>query len=529
MRRQQQGGNSLSQRSKLRNTTGATKLPDIHSPRGRSSAVVTPAIARRSKSLFEGHVDRRTARSKKNANSTNSLSAGKAPNLKRKNARADLQPPKGKEASKKVQTKIDFATGRVLFPVESGGKTQYFPLESEATPNERRFGSFVSDASVKKDATNSLIEGGDSVNDVINQRQLFASTTANGKKEYLPSESDANALELASGKYIPDAQLESPSIAQGLLDTDINKKKQKLRYDFTKQRNLFAVRSKDGKDIYLPQKSKATTVELKRGLYVDDSEVSKKIDLGPATAMTKDKPRYDISKGRKVYGVKDKDGKTKYLPRASDASDFERARGLFIDDAVVDTHEKQRLRTALADKSADYMLRRAQRANKLAAGTTSKNIDNSRETISYAKDGTPIWDGFTPPEVSYEKQRETLKKLHSTYDIAKKRMLYPAEIAKGKIKYLPLLEDASNIERIRGLYVSFVPPEPLENFLKDNVQRGDIAPRNFTTQAGELKAYALNDIEQAFENAPSLILRSAKYVSNVARESSVLQQQRVNG
>lgn len=235
-------------------------------------------------------------------------------------------------------------------------------------------------------------------------------------------------------------------------------------------------------------------------------------------------PRYDIGKGRKVYAVKTKDGDTLYLPRESEANGLERARGVFIPDDTVDQHERKRRRTALQDNSADLAQRRAQRASKLPGGMARKP-NTSPEPVSRANDGTPLWDGFSPPSVSDEKQRQTLAKLRPKYDLGKGRILYPTETAQGKIEYLPLLEDASHRERIRGLYAAFVPLEPLEDFLANAETQNQIARQTFATPRGDVRAFAQEDISTLFEQAPTLVLRSAQLVSDSAREIPELQQQ----
>ena len=366
------------------------------------------------------------------------------------------------------------------------------------------------------DAVNTVIPAAKSVHDVIGQRTLFATENADGKKEYLPKESDATALELSRGKYISDTDVEAPSVGNTILNN------KKLRYDFTQQRNLFATQATDGSTVYLPQKSKATTVELKKGQYVDDSEISAKLNLGSADSMSNEKPRFDFSKRRKIFAVKNKDGDTIYLPRESDASELELARGLFIEDDIVDQHEQKRLRTALKNDSAEHGLRRAQRADILAGGVNSKNLATQPEPVSISTDGTRLWDGYSTPEVSHAKEQETLKELRPKYDLGRGRMLYPTETAKGKVDYLPLQEDASNNERIRGLYATFVPPEPLSTFFEN---QQDLNQESFETNLGEVKAYTQEEIDIAFENAPKLVLRSANLVSEVARQTPQLQQQ----
>ena len=481
-----------------------------------------PPILTRNKgtrNLLSGRHEARRARADATADIIGQ--ANKPASIKKSKAFRDLNSPSvnkqgGENASSTVRTKRDFVTGRTLFPVESGGKTQYFPLASKATPQERKRGAFVDDASVKMDAVNMLIPVADSVHDVIGQRTLFATENADGKKEYLPKESDATALELSRGKYIADTDVEAPSVGNTILDN------KKLRYDFTQQRNLFATQATDGSTVYLPQKSKATAVELKKGQYVDDSEISAKLNLEPKDSMSNEKPRFDFSKRRKIFAVKNKDGDTIYLPRESDASELELARGLFIEDHIVDQHEQKRLRTALKNDSAEHALRRAQRADILSGGVNSKNLAAQPEPVSISTDGTRLWNGYSTPEVSHAKEQETLKELRPKYDLGRGRMLYLTETAKGKVDYLPLQEDASNNERIRGLYATFVPPEPLSTFLEN---QQDLNQESFETNLGEVKAYTQEEIDIAFENAPKLVLRSANLVSEVARQTPQLQQQ----
>ncbi|GAB4384354.1 MAG: hypothetical protein Kow00121_47700 [Elainellaceae cyanobacterium] len=388
-----------------------------------------------------------------------------------------------------------------------------------------------SDKAGKKDPVNTLLDltslKQPSVYDVGKGRTLFATETADGKREYLPRESEASEQELGLGKYVPDKAVEVPP-KNG---KPINK--EPLR-DFATGRTLFATKAtnnkKDGKKYdYFPRKSEATALELSQGRYVDDDDISAKAPLGEQHAMSNRPPKYDLGKGRKVYAVKipgdnTKPDQTIYLPRKGDASGMELAKGLFIPDDVVANHESQRRRTALRDDGADVAQRRAQRAAKLPAGVNRKE-DQPPVPVREAEDGTKLWDGFTPPEVSEEKQQETLKNLKPRYDIGKRRMLYPAETFQGKVKYLPLHRDASDEEKFLGLYAAFVPPEPLEEFLANAEAQGEIVRQSFVTKRGEVKAFKEKDIKKALEQAPILVLRSAQIVSDSARQIPELQQQ----
>nr|VFK63834.1 MAG: hypothetical protein BECKUNK1418G_GA0071005_10385 [Candidatus Kentron sp. UNK]VFK70944.1 MAG: hypothetical protein BECKUNK1418H_GA0071006_10445 [Candidatus Kentron sp. UNK] len=500
---QRQRGGAASRASSSRPSPGTLT-------RGRANAMASPGrpVARQA---------RANAMAGANADST-SPKVARPPALQRSNATRDLHKKAGQKADKTKKPKTDFATGRTLFPVDRGnGKIDYLPMASEASDHERGKELFVSDDSIEKPPVNTLSEGGKSTRDFSTGRTVFATKNPDGKTEYLPKQSDATPLELSRGKYVSDGDVEAPSKAGEVLDG------KRPRYEFATGRNLFATKNADGKTEYLPKKSEATARELKDGRYVADNAISQKAPLGAANAMTNKKPKYDLFKGRKVYAVVTGDGKTRYLPRESDASDLERMGGLTIPDDVVDGHEKRRRRTALKGDNADHKLRRAQRAAKRAGAITSRP-DRPIVPITRAKDGKEIWDGESLPEVSEENQRETLKKFKPKYDLFKGRMLWPTETAKGKIEYLPLRDDATNDERIDGRYAAFAPPEPLEEFLQDLEDQDTIQRRTFDTEQGEVKAYAREAIEDAFESAPILVLRAAGLVEGAARETPRLRQ-----
>lgn len=433
----------------------------------------------------------------------------------------------GKMALHRKKTKIDFATGRTLFPVDvGGGNIEYMPLASEANDIERERGLFVSRESVRAEPVNTfpantLAKDLRSSKDIVSGRTLFETTNADGKREFLPIESDASALELASGKFIPDKQIKAESSAR-LLDYNDDNSIGRLIYDVTGGRNLFAVAMQDGGIRYLPSESDATASELQQGLYVKKEQISQKVDLSPAVSLTNERPRYDLGKGRKVYPVKDIDGKTIYLPSRQDADGLELSRGLFIEDDIVVDHQRKRRRTALKNDDADIALRRAQRADRLFGGVTANNIDTAPEPVTEAEDGTLIWDGFTLPAISTEKQQQVLTQLQPRYDLGRGRMVYPTETAKGEIKYLPLERDATVAERINQYYAAFVPREPLQNFLQNLEANGDLQRQHFDTDLGQVKAYAREAIAKAFNEAPQLTLRSAKMVSDAARLTSAL-------
>jgi len=367
-----------------RNTQSAADS-EIASPT-RSPATLTRSQGRRNQSPERSQA--RQARVDASANPNSPPKISKPAALKQQSTSQEPNNTNGKQASK-GKPKRDFATGRTLFPVESGSKTQYLPITREATSRERRLGLFVANDSVQKDAVNTLLDPATvepaSVRDFNTGRTLFATETADGKREYLPKESEATALELSQSKYLPDAQVEAPPIGNEVLN-------KRPLFEFNGQRNLFATKATDGSIEYLPKKSDATAFELSQGRYINDGEISLKAPLGAENAMSKRKPRYDIGKGRIIYG-------------------------------------------------------------------------------------------------------------------------------KGKIEYLPLLEDASNSERIFGLYAAFVPLEPLQDFLANVEDQNQIARQSFATERGEVITYSQEDIDAAFEQAPTLVLRSAKLVIDSDRQT----------
>ncbi len=455
---------------------------------------------------------------------SSSPTVGKPPGLRGKDASRDVSQTQLKP-DKDGKPTYHLGKGRMLYPVTQGGETKYFPIERDASDAEKDSGAFIKDDDISKAPVNKLAKPGEAKfptsRDFARGRTLFPTTTVdkNGKTvvEYLPKRDDATAQELSQGKYVPNEAVEKDSIAKKVLDRPPT-------YHFGRGRNLFAVETADGRK-YVPKKSDATAEELASGFYVEDDAISSKAPLGAAYAMSNNAPRYDIGTGRKLYGVIIPDGKTPYLPLESEASDREKLSGYFIPDRVVADHERKRRRTAMKDDSADHALRRAQRADKLAGGVTRSNIDTPPRPVREAKDGTELWDGFSLPEVSRDKQRETLSKLRPRYELGKGRMVYPTEMANGDIVYLPLARDASPQERVRGFYAAFVPLEPLSQFLERDDIIDDIAPQKFETEEGEVLAYAEADIKRAFEDAPQLVLRSAQFVSDVARDTPELQQQ----
>ncbi|NJR38056.1 MAG: hypothetical protein HC781_03385 [Leptolyngbyaceae cyanobacterium CSU_1_4] len=266
--------------------------------RGRSEARRARADARASKPPAASPQVNKPATLKRQNASRDLVQSKAQSNAPSNNAPSNNAPSKspthGKRARAAGQPKVDFATGRTLFPVESGGKTEYLPIASEATPHEQKLGLFVETDSVKRDAVNKPLDPATakpaSLQDYGTDRTLFATENTNGNREYLPKESEATALELSQGKYVPDDQVELPSVGNSVLDKP-------PRFDWNGQRTLFATQAANGKIEYLPKRSEATALELSQGRYVKDDQISAKAPIGAENAMSPLKPRYDLGKG----------------------------------------------------------------------------------------------------------------------------------------------------------------------------------------------------------------------------------------
>ena len=149
------------------------------------------------------------------------------------------------------------------------------------------------------------------------------------------------------------------------LKTQKSKTDQKPKIDIVTGRLLFPVTDDKGKTSYLPIESEATPHEQKRGLFISDSTIQKDA-LSTLLANGKEKPRYDLGKGRMVFPVKTQDGKVIYLPSESSADASEKMRGLYIPDEIINQYERTRRRTATANDNPDQELHRAERASKAA-------------------------------------------------------------------------------------------------------------------------------------------------------------------
>ncbi|WP_299462928.1 hypothetical protein [uncultured Microscilla sp.] len=126
-------------------------------------------------------------------------------------------------------------------------------------------------------------------------------------------------------------------------------KGKKPKYDIGKGRSVYPSKDENGKTVYLPTESDASDLEKAKGLFVSDEDA-----LGdkPGKELVKDgKPKFDIGKGRSIYPSNNAKGKTVYLPKKSEATDAEKRAGLFVDDAAAEGDAKgQSLQAGLKPK-----------------------------------------------------------------------------------------------------------------------------------------------------------------------------------
>ncbi len=146
--------------------------------------------------------------------------------------------------------------------------------------------------------------------------------------------------------------------------------------------------------------------------------------------------------------------------------------------------------------------------------------DVKARPFEQAKDGTELWDGSTIPELSQSVVKDVLKKQTPKYDLGKGRMVYPVENPEGgEPLYLPLPEDATDLEKSKGIFVSIVPEKSLAEFVKEKLEA-----KRYEVDGGAIEAISVEEIKKAFEAEPKLILRAQHQLDAQARQNEVLQQ-----
>ncbi|OJJ19149.1 hypothetical protein BKI52_20255 [marine bacterium AO1-C] len=205
-----------------------------------------------------------------------------------------------------------------------------------------------------------------------------------------------------------------------------------------KGRNLYPTLNKQGKTIYLPQKSDATPSELRKGQFVKDVDIGKEVAAGIP-------PKEDRVRGRNLYPITGTDGTIIYLPQKSDATPAELLKGQFVKDvdvgkeAIVGEAPKpdrwfkgrKLYPTAGLDGKTVYLPQQSEATpSELLKGQFVKDVDAGKEMLN----------GVDPKPDRWFKGRN----------------LYPTLDEQGKTIYLPQKSDATPAERLKRNYVKDV-------------------------------------------------------------------------
>lgn len=427
-----------------------------------------------------------------------------------------------------LSPKTDLAKNRTVYAtVNSDGKTEFLPAESDASDSEKKRGLFIKDSAIEKlrpDSVSKKLTSDPPKYDLAKGRKVYGSERVNADgdtvKEFLPRKSDATQTEIDSGFFVDDALIKA-NAADGTPNKLNNSKRPK--YDLGKGRTVYPTTfvNADGQSVtqYFPRESEASNSERADGLFVKDNDADDFDDQRAIAAEFKvnaDDPEYqklrdarakkragfnrkssdskaDLGRSRRVYPAEVEPGVIKYLPLKSETTPQELRLGLFVED--VD----------FPDQNA-----------KDAQGRQ----DVSKAPIDTADDGTELWTSSDLPELDSSTERDILSKLKPRYDLGFQRMIYPTETGPNKVEYLPLREDATREELARGIYITFAPDQPVAQFLREN------APAQEFNIGGEvLKAHRQEDVDAAFDRVEAFVLRSQNYQKELLENNPAIQQE----
>jgi len=457
---------------------------------------------------------------------------------------SSVDPPakEGKEAVKDGKPRKDLGKDRSVYPVkDDNGKTIYLPKESDATEAEKERGLFVKDDSAGPPPKEGkeAVKDGKPRKDLGKGRDVFPVKNDKGKTVYLPRESEATDFEKANGLFVKDSSISEPPLPAARAAI----KDKKPKYDLGKGRSIYPAKDEKGNTAYYPKASEATDEEKEKGHFVKDEDVATPEEKWQSVQGAK--PKYDLGKGRHTYPAKDAEGNLVYLPKAEDATDFEKENNLYLFDERLADHEAEdripegetqerimaraertqrlqqigpaappspdsaeRLLFAVTQASGEVVYLPKQKdatTEEIAdgrfisdkeAGLQQGKPDLSRKPLSQAADGTQLWDGQSLPPPTEAQQKALLGSLKPIFDPDSGRMLYPVEVEEVT-QYLPLAEDATPEEIIEGAYASFATEQPIEDFVLQNI--GD---QTYEMEGGSIAAVALEDFTTAFAEAP---------------------------
>lgn len=353
---------------------------------------------------------------------------------KKANAISELRPQSPKNPV------YDVLKGRnVYLTTDGNGKQRFVPKESNATAKEKAKGLFIKDSTIIKKGKNALSKDAQPKLDSTG-RNTYPVKGEDDTTQYLPKESDATQEEKNLGQYVEESSLNSPVKAKQASEGGLP-----IR-DLGKGRKVYATRSEDGDQIFLPREQDATSYEKRKGLFVTNESAAMQTQ---GKQMAEGKPIRDVGKNRMAYPTASTDGEIVFYPRQSEATPNEIKRGQFVtDESVKDQTEKKARPKEEAKYNKDknrfeypyedqegkitYLPKEDEATDKEKAQgqyVNNKSTENPADQWTLVADGKPKYEA--------------------------NRYLYPVTDTAGNIAYLPIATEATARELENGLYLSF--------------------------------------------------------------------------
>jgi len=353
---------------------------------------------------------------------------------KKANAISELRPQSPKNPV------YDVLKGRnVYLTTDNNGKQRFVPKESEATAKEKAKGLFIKDSTIIKKGKNALSKDAQPKLDSTG-RNTYPVKGEDDTTQYLPKESDATQEEKNLGHYVEESSLNSSVKAKQASEGGLP-----IR-DLGKGRKVYATRSEDGDQIFLPREQDATSYEKRKGFFVTNESAAMQTQ---GKQMAEGKPIRDVGKNRMAYPTASTDGEIVFYPRQSEATPNEIKRGQFVtDESVKDQTEKKTSQKEEAKYNKDknrfeypYEDQEGEitylpKENEASEDEIAKGqFVNNKSAENPADQWTPIANG----KPKYEADR----------------YLYPVTDITGNLAYLPIATEAIARELENGLYLPF--------------------------------------------------------------------------
>ncbi len=217
-------------------------------------------------------------------------------------------------------------------------------------------------------------------------------------------------------------------------------------YDVLKGRNVYLTTDSNGKQRYVPKESQATAKEKAKGLFIKDRTVIKK----GKKALNKDaQPKLD-STGRNTYPVKGEDDTTQYLPKESDATQEEKNQGHYVEESSLNSPVK-----AKQASEGGLPIRDLGKGRKVYA-TLSE--DGDQIFLPRERDATPYEKRkglfVTNESAVMQTKGKQMAEGKPIPDLGKNRMVYPTESTDGEIVFYPRESEATPNEINSGQFVT---------------------------------------------------------------------------